>query len=135
MRARLQTVVEIYEHVHATCPVTTKAQKNKYWDLANFTAYIAHSLTLTPEKEPVYAIPSVEEEMDVWYTFIVEQRAHPEIINVRLRADLPGGRGSGGHWTWDRWHKGWRRMFHPESFAVGVMNPEEVPESDETDEE
>lgn len=135
VRARLQTIVEIYEHVHATCPVTTKSQKNKYWDLANFTAYMAHSLTLTPEKEPVYAIPSAEEAMDVWYTFLVEQRAHPEILGQRLRTTADGA-AQGGHWTWDRWHKGWRRMFHPASFLVNVMNPEDdVAESYESDDE
>lgn len=119
VRGRLERLINIYRRVHEVCPVTTKQQKNKYWDPANFSAYIIHSLTLTSEKEPALEIPSPEETEDAWYEFMVEQRAYPEILNERLRADVPRGNG-GGHWSWNRWHMGWKRIFHPEVFAEGA---------------
>jgi hypothetical protein len=122
VRALLERVVSIYERVHATCPVTTKQQKNKYWDPANFTAYIAHSMTITPVEEPALEIPSSEDTDTAWCDFMVEQRAYPEILNNRLRVDVPRGNG-GGHWTWNRWHLGWKRIFHPEAFENGEVAP------------
>lgn len=126
VRSRLERLIRIFKRVSTTCPVTTKQQRNKYWDPANFSAFIIHSLTITAEKESTLEIPSLEETEDAWYEFMVEQRAYPEILNERLRA---GSARMGGHWSWDKWHTGWKRMFHPEVFADGAP----VVSSDESD--
>ena len=131
VRTRLEAMVVVFEHVHATCPVTTKKQKNKYWDPANFSAYIVHSLTLTPEKESAFPIPSTEETQDAWYEFMVEQRAHPEILNNRLRVGSDAG--AARQWEWARWHAGWKRLFYPDSI-VNAVDPVVAEESDDDDE-
>jgi hypothetical protein len=133
VRGHLENLVLIFEHLHDTCPVTTKLQRNKYWDPANFTAYIAHSLTLTTEKESVLSIPSANETVDVWYEFLVEQRAHPEILRQRLRIDADSG--DARQWEWNRWHSGWKRLFHPEAFGNAVVNRVESEDGNETEEE
>jgi hypothetical protein len=106
----LEFIVGIYEEVHRSAPVTTKKLKNFYWDPSNFTAYVIHSLKLTPELEPTREIPTRADVMQTFKDFMLEQRINPEILLTRLHA----GHGEGARqWEFRRWHAGWKRMFAP----------------------
>jgi hypothetical protein len=110
----LEFIVSLYESVHRDAPITTKKLKAMYWNPGNFTAYIVHSLKLTPELERTHPLPSRDEMGETFRAFMLEQRLHPEILAERLHASIPRGNG-GGHWSQSRWHNGWRRMFAPDA--------------------
>jgi hypothetical protein len=114
--ADMETIVGLYESIHAEHPIVSKHMKKIYCDLGTFTGYIVHALKLTTDLEPTLAIPSREIQMERFKALMTEHRLHPEIIHNDLHRDIYMiGRG----WTIRRWHLGWRRLFAPESFVQG----------------
>jgi hypothetical protein len=127
--ADLETIVSLFETLHAEHPIVSKHLKKTYWDLGTFTGYIVHALKLTTEIEPGLPIPSRETMMERFKTLMIEHRLHPERITETLHRDLYViGRG----WFTRRWHLGWRRLFAPTSF-VGPVEADELESDDDSE--
>jgi len=104
----LEKLIRIFERVNERQPTTSAAIKKQYWEISNFIAYILHGLLLKPEELPDCDLPTHEEQADVWVDFIVRQRLNPQILEDEL---LCGDKAKGSHFTKERWHRGWLRMF------------------------
>ncbi len=130
VRAMLEKVIRIFERVNERQPTTAAAIKKQYWEMSNFIAYIIHGLLLRPEEVSDCELPSHEDQADVWVDFIVRQRLNPEILENVL---LCGDKAKGSHFTKERWHRGWLRMF-PDCAGTVAGTSSNVSEASEDDE-
>ena len=108
IRSIVGKVVRIFERVNERQPTTSAAIKKQYWELSNFIAYIIHGLLLKPEELADCDLPTHDEQANTWVEFIVRQRLNPQILEDEL---LCGDKAKGSHFTKERWHRGWLRMF------------------------
>ena len=108
IRNVMEKVVRIFERAYELQPTNSAAIKKQYWEMSNFIAYILHRLLLKPEEISTGDLPSHEEQADAWVEFIVRQRLTPEILEDELHC---GDKAKGSHFTKERWHRGWLRMF------------------------
>lgn len=111
--ADLETIVSLFESVHAEHPIVSKHAKKMYWDLGTFTGYIVHALKLTTDIEPTLPIPSREVMIERFKALMIEHGLRPEAIHTLNRDTYVIGRA----WCVRRWHLGWRRLFAPTSFV------------------
>lgn len=109
LTADLETIVSVYEGVLLQRPTLGKYTKRMYWDLGTLTAYMIHALKLTPESEPVHAIPSRADTLARFHALILDHQS----IETTLHYDVPI---IGRAWVVRRWHLGWRRLFAADSF-------------------
>lgn len=121
--ARLNSIVEIYTGVTAVMPATDKAVRDQYWDLGNFTGYIAFSLCVldTPELASSigYELPDRDTVIRTWISHLVAVRTHPGLLWEVLHRDMSSARS----WNKARWSNGVRRLFAPTQ--GGVMEDSE----------
>jgi hypothetical protein len=104
----IEYIVNIFERVYENQPTKSAVIKNQYWEISNYIAYIIHGMLLTESDVTDFELPSLEQQSDVWVDFIVRQRMSPDILKEELLGD---DKTKGGHYTKERWHRGWIRLF------------------------
>ena len=118
---RLNILLRVYREMAERVPVTTKALQSTYYDIGNFTGYIAFSIMV--QGDPMNfrrlaamlapAIPDRNSLVNRWVDFMVAQREQPGLLLEILHRDLSLARS----WNRSRWQNGVRRLLVPDSFA------------------